>query len=221
MLTKIALPEGVTKIGYGAFCGCTNLADILIPNSVTEIEGDAFGGCKNIMSITIPDGVTEIKDGTFSSCESLKILTIGSGVKKIERSAFFWAYGITDLIYNGTKAQWYAIEIERDGNEGLFLTSTNRIYTEEPLTLSDTTLQLRYKDYSKALSASVPVTWTSSDESVCTVDQYGNLFPIGNGTVTITAHSVYGEKTATCEVKVKYSFWQWLIRIFLLGFIWY
>lgn len=45
------------------------------------------------------------------------------------------------------------------------------------------------------------VVWDSSDESVATVDQSGNLFAIQMGTSTITATA--GDKNATCHVIVK------------------
>ncbi|MBE6124979.1 MAG: BspA family leucine-rich repeat surface protein [Erysipelotrichaceae bacterium] len=46
------------------------------------------------------------------------------------------------------------------------------------------------------------VTWTSSDESVATVDEEGNVKAVGEGTAVITVTSENG-KTATCEVTVQ------------------
>ena len=91
----------------------------------------------------------------------------------------------------------------------------------EKLTLNKTSVTLNYKD-SETLTASEAVTWTSSNEKVIKVDAAtGKLTTVGKGTATVTAHSVQGDRTATCEVTVKYTFIQILIRIFLLGFIWY
>lgn len=42
--------------------------------------------------------------------------------------------------------------------------------------------------------------WVSSDDSVATVDAFGNVTGVGKGTATITA--TVGDKTATCEVTV-------------------
>ena len=47
--------------------------------------------------------------------------------------------------------------------------------------------------------------WTSSDETVATVDAYGNVKGVGSGEATITATSVDGKKTATCTVAVTKS----------------
>ena len=63
------------------------------------------------------------------------------------------------------------------------------------------------KGESMALSAEVTpedamdaVTWSSSDASVATVDQNGNVTAVGVGTATITATA--GDYSATCEVTV-------------------
>ena len=44
--------------------------------------------------------------------------------------------------------------------------------------------------------------WSSSDESVATVDTWGNIDAIAVGTATITATSLDGTKKATCQVTV-------------------
>lgn len=44
-LTEYTIPEGVIKIGAGAFSGCSSLTDITIPNSVTEFGDAAFNHC--------------------------------------------------------------------------------------------------------------------------------------------------------------------------------
>ena len=52
-LTKIVLPNTVTKIGYNAFRDMTNLCSIAIPKSVVEIERDAFTCCSGLKSLFI------------------------------------------------------------------------------------------------------------------------------------------------------------------------
>ena len=60
-----------------------------------------------------------------------------------------------------------------------------------------------------------------SDESVVTVDKDGNYKAVGKGTAVITMHIVGTDIEEHCKITVKYAWWQVLIRIFLLGFIWY
>lgn len=57
-------------------------------------------------------------------------------------------------------------------------------------------------------------TKTVTDTSLLTVSGYDSK-EIGKQTVTVS----YGQHRDTFEVEVKYSFWQWLIRILFLGLI--
>lgn len=68
------------------------------------------------------------------------------------------------------------------------------------------------------------VKYESSNPDVATVDDEGNITTTGRGNATITC-TVTDEKgietQETVDVDVQYSFLQWIIRIFLLGFLWY
>lgn len=65
------------------------------------------------------------------------------------------------------------------------------------------------------------IKWESSNTKVATVDENGNVKMTGKGTATITAKSADGVASAECKVTVKYAWWQWIIKIVLLGFLWY
>ena len=65
------------------------------------------------------------------------------------------------------------------------------------------------------------VEYTSSDESVVTVDKDGTYKAVGRGSAVITMHVIGTDIEEHCTITVKYTWWQVLIRIFLLGFIWY
>ena len=66
--TNYTIPNSVTTIGEGAFCGCESLTNINIPNSVTTIRKSAFWGCKSLTNIIIPNSVTTIEDWAFAGC---------------------------------------------------------------------------------------------------------------------------------------------------------
>ncbi len=71
--TKLDIPEEidgkkVTKIGWGAFEGCTSLESVTIPESVTDIGNSAFYKCNSLKSVTIPASVTSIDDEAFGYC---------------------------------------------------------------------------------------------------------------------------------------------------------
>ncbi len=68
------------------------------------------------------------------------------------------------------------------------------------------------------------VSYSSSDESVATVDKDGNVTSVGTGEaeITITITDENGKVTEdTCNVTVSYAWWQWIIIIILFGWIWY
>ena len=68
---------------------------------------------------------------------------------------------------------------------------------------------------------STDIIWESSDESVATVNEEGEVYATGLGNATITAKTPDGKISATCEVTVKYSTIQWIIVYILFGWIWY
>ena len=78
----------------------------------------------------------------------------------------------------------------------------------EDIVLSETEIELKEEE-TKNVSCTVypekatdkTVTWTSSDNSVATVNSYGMITAVGKGTCTITAKS--GEQSETIKVTVK------------------
>ena len=53
--TEIVIREGTTRIGEGAFSGCSSLKSIHIPNSITIMEEKSFSGCSSLTSVYISD----------------------------------------------------------------------------------------------------------------------------------------------------------------------
>lgn len=86
--TSVSIPNGVTKIGDGAFEGCSYLTDVYIPESVTIIGDRAFNICRSLEMVAIPENVTEIGSCAFGGCESLTVANIPNGIKKISPAVF-------------------------------------------------------------------------------------------------------------------------------------
>jgi len=97
-MTSVTISEGVTKIGNGAFVGCSRLTSVTIPNSVTTIGNSAFYRCSALPSIIIPDGVTTIGEEAFDGCTELTSVSLGSGLTSIGKWAFH-AVGITSITF--------------------------------------------------------------------------------------------------------------------------
>ena len=96
-ITSVIISNGVTRIGYYAFAGCTSLTTVTIPNSVTIIGYSAFYNCSSLTSVTIPNSVTSIETGVFSGCSSLTSVTIGNSVTSIGNGAFLNCSSLTSV----------------------------------------------------------------------------------------------------------------------------
>ena len=123
-LTSIVIPNSVTSIGYDAFRGCDNLQDIYITDiaawcNIFRLNYLMEFGASNkklyinnelATSITIPNMVTEIPSFAFCHCTRLTSVTIPDSVTTIGDEAFSYCTGLTSITFNGTIAQWNAIE---------------------------------------------------------------------------------------------------------------
>ncbi len=69
--------------------------------------------------------------------------------------------------------------------------------------------------------SNVKVTFTSSNEDVVEVEPDGSYKIVGTGNATITVTIDGTDLSDTVEINASYAWWQWIIRILLLGFIWY
>ena len=109
-ITSIVIPDSVTSIGDCAFYNCSSLTSIEIGNGVTTIGDDVFCLCDSLTSITIPTSVTSIGDCAFYYCSGLTSVVIPDSVTSIGSYAFYFCDSLTSITFNGTKAQWNAIE---------------------------------------------------------------------------------------------------------------
>ena len=69
----VCVPEGITRIGTGAFWNNLYIEKVILPESVTCICGDAFVYCENLKAVNIPKSVHEMGDDPFAGCLSVKI----------------------------------------------------------------------------------------------------------------------------------------------------
>ena len=117
-LRSVVIPEGVTAIGLEAFDGCTGLTSVSIPNSVTFIDAWAFSGCSMLTSVIIPESVTSISEFSFEFCSNLTSVTIPESVTKIGEYAFSDCSNLKTVYYAGNQNQWEAVMVA-EGNSPL------------------------------------------------------------------------------------------------------
>ena len=127
-LTSVTIPEGVTKIGYGAFYHCSALADITVPSTVTEIEPSAFAETKWMEEreadrlnpftivgdgiliaysgmgsrIEIPDGVKQIGAEVFKDNDRITSVTLPAGLTIIGEDAFAGCSSLSGISGGGS-----------------------------------------------------------------------------------------------------------------------
>ena len=109
-LETLTIGNGVKTIGEGAFQGCTNLETLTLGSSVESIGDYAFTECESLASLTIPNSVKSIGKGAFAG-GGFTSLMIPDSVTSIGDSAFAGCDKLTDIYYNGSTADWSAIEI--------------------------------------------------------------------------------------------------------------
>lgn len=82
-ITSISLPEGIERIGVGAFYGCS-FKSITFPNSLTTLDACAFG-TSDITSITWGTGLTALNGMTFWTAYSTttRELTIPASITSL------------------------------------------------------------------------------------------------------------------------------------------
>ena len=139
----LRIPDTVNTIGEGVFIKCTGFTGTLhIPAKWGKIPLHMFSWCSGFTGLDIPAGITEIDNGAFYECTGIgPNLVIPEGVerislealehlcnvtslylpaslKTIENYAFSSWFGLKDVYFGGSKAQWDQISI---GEGNLFL----------------------------------------------------------------------------------------------------
>lgn len=103
-ITKVTLPETITRISSYSFYYASALEEINVPYGVKYIGRGAFTNCEKLKTISIPDSVTHIGASAFN-CSGLESIVIPESViyedvRNAGGSNPFTAYSL----FNGCKA---------------------------------------------------------------------------------------------------------------------
>lgn len=96
-IKNVVLPEGLTTISNGAFCG-SNITTIDIPDSVKYIGVSAFARSK-LVEIEIPDTVETIENSLFKDCYYLEKVTLGKNICLFKFSMFENCRKLKEIYY--------------------------------------------------------------------------------------------------------------------------
>lgn len=69
----VIVPNGITRIGTGAFWSNLAIENVVLPQGVECICGDAFVYCENLKKVNIPSSVSEMGDDPFAGCLNIEI----------------------------------------------------------------------------------------------------------------------------------------------------
>lgn len=239
-LSKITLPSTVKTLGSQAFGGCDNLKSITIPANVTTYSGafyvsgletvtiqngvkvideKAFEKCESLKSVSIPASVTEIRMGAFDGCKALESLSVSENVTTIGKNAFVRCNNLTLKVKKDSAAHKYAV----DNNVPYELTggsSSQKTVTGMQINKFPDKLNYNYRDTVSTAGMELVVSY--SDGTTATVTSGYSVSPTqlkktGPQTVEVS----YEGFTDVFTVNVSYTWWQMIIMILLLGFLWY
>ena len=165
------------------FAGNASLNDLTIGEMVMALESDAFAGCTAISKVTSESATPpalQVSGFDTQTYDSAFLFVPDYTVTRYEAAQGWKNF----TIFGKYEVLAKTVTISADKAE-LFAGS------QMSLTAAVLPVNTRYKT----------ITWKSSDESVATVDQSGNISAIKPGTATITASTV-NRITASCTVTV-------------------
>lgn len=85
---RIVIPEGVKRIGEGAFFMCERLKCLELPTGLLKIGKAAFSRCASLVELEIPQTVSEIGEKAFDGCVRLERVTLPDSLEKIDYAWF-------------------------------------------------------------------------------------------------------------------------------------
>jgi hypothetical protein len=100
-ITKIILPETVTRIDKNAFRACSGI-EIVVEGALTHVGEGAFLNCDGLKSVSFGEGLTEIAVQAFSGCTGLRELRLPKSLLKIGENAFEDCTSLVFLIMHDT-----------------------------------------------------------------------------------------------------------------------
>lgn len=196
------VPDSVNRIEGNAFANCSNLKQVILPNSVSTLLSETFADCVNLQYVHISSKATNIDEYTFSRCSPILCSDMDCDVIK----SFANEHGLSFRVCDGANHKGASITVSPS--------SMNLFYKQ------DITLTASFEKIENGI-----VEWSSSDNEVASVNtETGFVRALHPGTAEITCTVTDSDGTTvkdTCTITVRYSLWQWLIRILLLGFLWY
>lgn len=212
-LTELELPVELQTIGDSCFAGCNGLEAINLPVGLQSIGSYAFA-CTGITELSVPQTVT-----SWGDCPI--------GVTRGDRGYVYDTSRTYVIYFAGDLPEWEGIYgLPNMTNLYCYFPRDNTTWTEnlrylmdgpaffrihwlaadvslpESLELTVGCKQQLTEAVQPAEDPNLPLTWSSSDETVVQVDETGMLTGVAPGTAVITASAGGGAYSARCRVTV-------------------
>lgn len=214
-LTELELPVELQTIGDSCFAGCNGLEAIKLPVGLQSIGSYAFA-CTGITELSVPQTVT-----SWGDCPI--------GVTRGDRGYVYDTSRTYVIYFAGDLPEWegmYGYGLPNMTNLYCYFPRDNTTWMEdlrylmdgpaffrihwlaadvslpESLELTVGCKQQLTEAVQPAEDPNLPLTWSSSDETVVQVDETGMLTGVAPGTAVITASAGGGAYSAQCWVTV-------------------
>lgn len=103
-IKSVTLPDAITSIGEGSFCGCKGLAEINVPDGVEVIGARAFESCEALERVSLPSGLSELAEGVFFY-SGIGEIHIPDSVKRIGENAFRFCKKLKEITFPDSVAE--------------------------------------------------------------------------------------------------------------------
>ena len=199
------LKEGKTEVTATTAGGKTATKEITVEN-VVPVKKIKLA---SEMTVTT-SGLHELEytiEPANASIQDLEWESTDAAVAKVQYSSgryVLYAYknGTTTITATATDGSGVTASCEVTVNINYPVQGISLNHDAKTFTKAGETLQLTATIYPDS-ATNKTVTWKSSDKTVATVDESGEVTAVGNGTANITATTEDGGKTATCKVTVE------------------
>ena len=176
----------------GTFTKYVEVGSINITSETSVKDGLEMGKTVTLTATVSPSNAT-YPSVTWSSNDKTVATVSSTGVVEALKP------GWVTIIATATRGSTYATY--RIQVTGVSVTGVALDTTSETLTVGDAKTLIATVSPSNASNQAV--TWTSSDETVASVDENGKVTALKAGEATITVTTTDGSKKATCEVTVQ------------------
>ncbi|MEL7566185.1 MAG: leucine-rich repeat protein [Dehalobacterium sp.] len=216
---EIILPDHLRRLGGSVFNNCANLETITMPYTLNAMGSNVFANCLALESLYFegnmpmrgtdwnvnPDGVIPRHNDVFAhlpleTAENLKIYAL-EGTRGWGNSFTDYADGypmgeIARVPFE-YKVEYYTLDEEQE-EPRLLLSPPESLASLEAGSVSEAVYVIK----AGMPDGAGPVSWSSSDPGVATVDSTGRVKGISQGASIIIAAVTYEDKTYTAEVGV-------------------